>query len=79
MLVMPQGYMNVDAAIEIAQTKLKAKAAILKEIDTIRSDLRNAVARKETTPEQTKWIGEQFPIRERKRKKKDEQRAPAAA
>jgi len=78
-LVMPQGYMNVDAAIEIAQTKLKAKAAILKEIDTIRSDLRNAVARKETTPEQTKWIGEQFPIRERKRKKKDEQRAPAAA
>jgi hypothetical protein len=76
---MPQGYMNVDAAIEIAQTKLKAKAAILKEIDTIRSDLRNAVARKETTPEQTKWIGEQFPIRERKRKKKDEQRAPAAA
>lgn len=76
---MPQGYMNVDAAIDIAQAKLKAKAAILKEIDTIRSDLRNAVSRRETTPEQTKWIGEQFPMRERKRKKKGEQTAPPAA
>ena len=45
----------------------------------LRTDLRNAVSRKETTPEQTRWIGEQFPLRERKSKNKAAEPVKAAA
>ena len=59
------GYMDVDAAMGVAKGLLKQKSALLKSIDTVRSDLRNAVERKETNADQTKWIGETFPVRER--------------
>lgn len=67
---MAQGYIDVDAAIKVAQKMLKEKAAVMKNIDTVRSDLRNAVDRKETNAEQSKWIGETFPVRERVTKNK---------
>lgn len=65
------GYMNVDVAIEEAKKALASKRQVLKIIDTIRSDLRNAVDRQEVNEGQRKWIGEHFPMRERKRKSKD--------
>lgn len=61
------GYMDVGKAIETAQALVKEKRKLLASIDTVRSDLRHAVTRKETTAEQTKWIEETFPLRERKR------------
>jgi hypothetical protein len=64
---MPEGYMDVDKAIEAAKKALAQKRAVMKIIDTVRSDLRNALERKEVTPEQAKWIGETFPIRTRER------------
>jgi hypothetical protein len=74
------GYMNVPAAIEVAKRLLTEKQAVLKNIDTVRADLRHAVTRKETDPEQTKWIGEQFPAKvyTRPRKKRAETTANAA-
>lgn len=63
-------YMDLPKAIEAAKEAVKQRQASLKILDTIRSDLRNAVERKETTPEQAKWIMETFPIRERTRKSK---------
>lgn len=65
------GYMDVPAAIEVAKKHLADKRRVLKLIDTVRSDLRNAVDRKETNKEQTDWIEGTFPIRERKRKPKN--------
>lgn len=67
---MAQGYMNVAAAIEAAKEALKQRQRSLKVLDVIRTDLRNAVTRGEGTPEERKWIGEQFPVRERTRKSK---------
>ena len=67
---MPAGYIDVDKAIEAAKRLITEKMAVMKNIDTVRSDLRNAVDRKETSPEQTKWIGETFPVRERQTKNK---------
>lgn len=64
------GYIDVGAAIKVAEKMLKEKAEVMRNIDTVRSDLRNAVDRKETTPDQTKWIGETFPVRERTSKNK---------
>lgn len=68
--IMAQGYMDVDKAIEAAKEAIKQRQASLKVLDIIRTDLRNAVARKEGTPEQQKWIQEMFPVRERTRKSK---------
>ena len=73
------GYMDVDAAIKVAKKFLGEKRVIMVQLDTVRTDLRNAVSRKETTPEQTKWIGEQFPLRERKSKNKAAEPVKAAA
>ena len=73
------GYMDVDAAIKVAKKILGEKRVIMVQLDTVRTDLRNAVSRKETTPEQTKWIGEQFPLRERKSKNKAAEPVKAAA
>ena len=73
------GYMDVDAAIKVATKLLGEKRVIMVQLDTVRTDLRNAVARKEASPEQTKWIGEQFPLRERKSKNKAAEPVKAAA
>ena len=73
------GYMDVDAAIKVAKKILGEKRVIMVQLDTVRTDLRNAVSRKETTPEQTRWIGEQFPLRERKSKNKAAEPVKAAA
>jgi hypothetical protein len=73
------GYMDVDKAIETAKKLVGEKRAVLAQIDTVRSDLRHAVTRKETSSEQTKWIEETFPIRERTRKPKAATTAAAAA
>lgn len=62
------GYMNIPAAIETAKKLLAEKRVLLTQIDTVRSDLRNAVVRKEGTTEEQKWIGENFPVRHRTRK-----------
>ena len=72
------GYMDVDAAIKVAKKILGEKRVIIVQLDTVRTDLRNAVSRKETTPEQTRWIGEQFPLRERKSKNKAAEPVKAA-
>lgn len=64
------GYMDIPAAIGVAKKMLDEKRQLLKNIDTVRADLRHAVERKEATPEQAKWIEETFPIRERNRKPK---------
>lgn len=61
------GYMDVTAAISTAEDLLTRKRKLLKEIDTVRTDLRNSSTRKEGTPEQRQWIETHFPIRERKR------------
>lgn len=66
------GYIDVSAAIKVAEKLLKDKSEIMRNIDTVRSDLRNAVDRKETDAEQTKWIGEQFPVAQRERKTAEE-------
>ena len=73
------GYMDVDAAIKVATKLLGEKRVIMVQLDTVRTDLRNAVARKEASPEQTKWIEEQFPLRERKSKNKAAEPVKAAA
>ena len=73
------GYMDVDAAIKVAKKILGEKRVIMVQLDTVRTDLRNTVSRKETTPEQTRWIGEQFPLRERKSKNKAAEPVKAAA
>ena len=75
---MAQGYIDVDAAIKVAKRLITEKAAVMQNLDTVRTDLRNAVSRKETTPEQTQWIGEVFPLRERKTKNKPVSVAKAA-
>jgi hypothetical protein len=62
---MAEGYMNVSAAIKVAERLLKEKADLFKKIDTVRSDLRNAVIRKEANETEVKWIEETFPVRER--------------
>ena len=59
------GYINVDAAIKAAKDALEAKRVILEQIAIVRTDLRHAVTMGATSPEQTKWIEEQFPLRER--------------
>ena len=63
------GYINVEAALAEAKKLLAAKTKVMEEIDIVRTDLRNAVKRKEANAEQAKWIGEQFPLQERKRRK----------
>lgn len=73
------GYIDVGKAVEVARRLLDEKAEVMRNIDTVRSDLRNAVDRKETTPEQTKWIGETFPLRERATKNKGGPTAVPAA
>ena len=73
------GYMNVPAAIDEAKKLLDRKAKLLTSIDTVRSDLRNAVERKEADADQTKWIEEQFPVRERTRLTDDEKKILADA
>lgn len=58
-------YINVDTAISEAKRLQREKAKILEQLAIVRTDLRNAVTTKATSAEQTKWIEEQFPIRER--------------
>lgn len=72
------GYIDVDAAIKVAQAALKRKGEVLKEIDVVRSDLRHADEMGSVTPEQRRWIKEQFPIRERNRNPKNKASAQAA-
>jgi hypothetical protein len=62
--------MDVTSAIEAAKQAITERQKSLKVLDIIRTDLRNAVTRGEGTPEERKWIQEQFPVRERKRKVK---------
>lgn len=64
------GYMDVGAAIKTAESLLDKKRQLLQQIDTVRTDLRNAATRNEGTPEQRQWIETHFPIRERKKKSK---------
>jgi hypothetical protein len=64
------GYIDVSKAITAAKAAIKQRQASLKILDTIRTDLRNAVARGEGTPEEQKWVADNFPIRERTRKPK---------
>lgn len=64
------GYMDVPKAIETAKQLLGNKRVLTKQIDTVRSDLRNAVTRKECTAADAQWVEETFPVRERNRKSK---------
>lgn len=73
------GYMDVPKAVAEAKRLLAKKVDLNKEIDTVRSDLRNAVNRGETDESQTKWIGEQFPLRERTRLTEDQRKILADA
>jgi hypothetical protein len=73
---MPAGYINVDAAIETAKDVLARKRKVMDEQDIVRTDLRHAVAMGSCTAEQKKWIGEQFPMRQRNR---GGAKAPAAS
>lgn len=61
-------YMDIPKAIEAAKLAIKQRQASLRNMDTIRHDLRNAVERKETSADEAKWILETFPLRERTRK-----------
>ena len=67
---MADGYMDVPKAITAAKAAIKQRQASLKVLDVIRTDLRNAVIRGEGTPEERKWIAEQFPVMQRTRKAK---------
>jgi hypothetical protein len=64
------GYMDVGAAINTAEKLLREKTALFKKIDTVRTDLRNSMTRGEPTADQSKWIEQHFPVRERVRRKK---------
>lgn len=77
--IMAGSYIDVDAAIKVAKDVLKRKAAIMDEQDIVRSDLRHAVTMGATSPEQAKWIGEQFPLRKRNTKAKGPNDAASAA
>jgi hypothetical protein len=59
--------MNIPAAIDVAKKLLKEKKDLFAALETVRSDLRNAVVRKEGTPDEQKWIQGQFPVRHRTR------------
>lgn len=59
------GYIDVDAAIREAKKLQGEKDSVLQRLSIIRTDLRNAVTMKAANAEQTKWIEEQFPLRER--------------
>lgn len=76
---MADSYIDVAAAIKVAEDVLKRKAAIMDEQDIVRSDLRHAVTMRAVTPEQEKWIGEQFPLRKRKTTKKAPNEATPSA
>lgn len=58
-------YIDVKAAIQEAEAILKEKGKIMDKLAIVRSDLRNAITMGVANPEQTKWIEEQFPVRER--------------
>lgn len=66
---MPSGYIDVPKAMEMAKKIVAEKEEVYERLDIVRADLRNAVKLKETTPEQTAWIEENFPVRQRKAKK----------
>jgi hypothetical protein len=63
-------YIDVAAAIQEAEKVLAEKSDVMERQDIIRTDLRNAVKMKAATPEQAKWIGEHFPMRQRQSKNK---------
>lgn len=62
---MADSYIDVDAAIASAKKSMAEKNAATAKVGIVRNDLRNAVTMGATTPEQTKWIEEHFPARER--------------
>lgn len=64
------GYINVDAAINESRKLLKEKSDVLKKIDIVRTDLRNAAELGDVSDAQRKYITETFPKRERKSKNK---------
>ena len=68
--MMADSYINVDAAIKAAEALLKQHRAIQDKIAIVRQDLRNAVTMGGANGEQAKWIGDTFPVRERKTKTK---------
>lgn len=76
---MASGYIDVDAAIKVAKDVLRRKAAIMEELDVVRSDLRHAVTMRAASPDQARWIGEQFPMRKRETKAKGPNSQPQAA
>lgn len=76
---MATGYIDVDAAIEVAKDVLRRKAAIMEEQDIVRSDLRHAVTMKAANADQARWIGEQFPMRKRETKAKGPNSQPQTA
>ncbi len=67
---MADGYMDIPKAITAAKAAIKQRQASLKVLDVIRTDLRNAVIRGEGTPDERRWIAEQFPVRTRTSKTK---------
>lgn len=75
---MADTYIDVDAAIAAAKSALKDRSNAMARVGIVRTDLRNAVTMGAATPEQRKWIEEQFPVRERKRKAKVEPIGKAA-
>lgn len=64
-------YIDVDAAIKEAKQVLADKEKVYNRLTIVRSDLRNAVKVGGITPEQRKWINEQFPVVTRQRNAKD--------
>lgn len=58
-------YIDVSAAIKEAERLLAEKAKVMEKVAIIRTDLRNSITMGVANPEQTKWIEEQFPQKER--------------
>lgn len=72
---MPEGYIDIDAAIKLAKSIITEKYEVLERLDIVRTDLRNAVRLNQGTPEQREWIEGTFPIRKRKREGKAQGKA----
>lgn len=62
------GYIDVGAAIKVAEQAIKAREAAIKAVGIVRTDLRNAVEMGGATAEQKAWVAKNFPPRERTEK-----------
>lgn len=56
-------YIDVTAAIKVAESVLEEKYEVLQRLDIVRRDLRNAATMGAGTAEQRAWIAETFPVK----------------